>query len=321
MQKPQNQSILPKNPEDAKAFHAPDSFAEPLEVIHFKPSHEETSIIGTDVSSMKIGETKQGILLAVRGAIVWNVHHKYHYLRLGPFLFHITEDNKKKILNLLRQYQNDLPVALLASDFFHLQTRIAGVLERWIQSNLCSVYSNSLILMDGSLTARNPETPGSIITSFLRAARNKANVVLAFSKFSRVNFNGQSLTEIADKENPPCLVKINGFFEDIGGFMVLGDVYVAKFSENAICFRLDVDKDLLPSCVLDAVQRLLGNDMFHHGHGYPETLRLAHIYSTFTANEVIGMQHYLEKERELRIKIKPDIRRLLFGPFGKGMET
>jgi len=47
---------------------------------------------------------------------------------------------------------------------------------------------------------------------------------------------------------------------------------------------------------------------------------LAHIYCTFTANEVIAMQRYLEHERALKISIKPNIRRLLFGPFGKGPE-
>lgn len=320
MQKPQKHNILSKNPVNKPTFK-PQMFAEPFGVIHFQPSYKDTSIVGTDVSSIKIGETKQGTLLAIRGAIVWNIHHRYHYLRLGPFLFHVTEDNKKQILNLLSQYQNDLPVELIASDSFHLQTRIAGILERWIQSNLCSTCSDSLILMDGSLTAKNPDTPESIVSNFLRAARARANVVLAFSKFSHVNFNGQSLTEIAERENPPCLVRVNGIFENSNGLKLLGSVYAAKFNDDAFCFRLDVDKDLLSSRVLDAVQRLLGNDMFHHGHGYPETLRLAHIYCTFTANEVIGMQRYLEHERELKIMIKPNIRRLLFGPFGKGLEA
>jgi hypothetical protein len=98
-------------------------------------------------------------------------------------------------------------------------------------------------------------------------------------------------------------------------------VYVASFSDDDVCFRLDVDKNLQQSQVLDAVQRLLANDVSNHGHGYPETLRLAHIYSTFTANEVIGMQRYLEHEQMLKISPRPNIRRLLFGPFGKGPDV
>ena len=107
----------------------------------------------------------------------------------------------------------------------------------------------------------------------------------------------------------------------MGNFKLLGNVYVARFSNDDICFRLDTDKSLQQPEILDAVERLLGNDVFPHGLGYPETLRLAHIYSTFTANEVIGMQRYLEQEQELKLAVKPNIRRLLFGPFGKGQEV
>jgi hypothetical protein len=299
----------------------PRSYAGSFELIPLRPLREDASIVGVDVSSIRIGETVDGVLLAVRGAVVWNAHHVYRYLRLGPFLFHVTENNKKQIFSLLRKYQNDLPIELAASDFVHLQTRIASVLERWIQLNLCSTSSNTLILLDGSLTAGTPDTPESVVAKILQMARIRANKVLAFSKFSRMRFNGQALTEIALKGTSPCLVKVDDFLEGTSNFKLLGNVYVARFSDEDICFRLDVDKDLQRSQFLDAVQRLLGNDVFHHGYGYPETLRLAHIYSTFTANEVIGIQRYLEHERELKISVKPNIRRLLFGPFGKGPEV
>jgi hypothetical protein len=307
--------------DDADVLLNPRSRAGSFEVIPLRPLREDTSVVGVDVSSIRIGETTDGVLLAVRGAAVWNVHHVYRYLRLGPFLFHITENNKNQIFGLLRKYQNDLPIELAASDFVHLQMRIASVLERWIQSNLCSKCSNTLILLDGSLTAGTPDTPESVVAKILQTAKIRANTILAFSKLSRIRFNGQVLTEIALNGTSPCLVKVSDFLGGTGNFKLFGNVYVARFSDDDICFRLDVDKDLQRSQVLDAVQRLLGNDVFHHGYGYPETLRLAHIYSTFTANEVIGMQRYLEHERELKISVKPNIRRLLFGPFGKGPEV
>ncbi|HVP41039.1 MAG TPA: hypothetical protein VMS95_03715 [Candidatus Krumholzibacteriaceae bacterium] len=307
--------------DDSYVLFDPSSHVASFEIIPLCPVHAETSVVGVDVSSIRIGETVDGVLLAIRGAVVWNVHHMYHYLRLGPFIFHVTENNKKQIFSLLRKYQNDLPIELAASDFVHLQTRIASVLERWIQLNLCSASSNTLILLDGSLTAGTPDAPESVVAKILQTARTKANTILAFSKFSRIRFNGQALTEIALKGASPCLVKVDDFLEGMSNFKLLGNVYVARFSDEDICFRLDVDRDLQWSQVLDAVQKLVGNDVFHHGHGYPETLRLAHIYSTFTANEVIGMQRYLEHERELKISVRPNIRRLLFGPFGKGPEV
>lgn len=317
----QRQQIDLAKPDDTDILFNPNSNAESFEVIPLSPLREDTAVAGVDVSSIRIGETADGVLLAVRGAVVWNAHRTYRYLRLGPFLFHVTESNRKQIFSLLRKYQDDLPIELAASDLVHLQTRISSVLERWIQSNLCSTCSNTLILLDGSLTAGTPDTPESVVAKFLQVARARANRVLAFSKFSRVRFNGKTLTQIALEGNSPCLVKVDGFLEGTSNFKLLGDVYVARFSDDDICFRLDVDKALQRSQVLDAVQRLLGNDVPNHGYGYPETLRLAHIYSTFTANEVIGMQRYLEHEQDLRISVKPNIRRLLFGPFGKGLEV
>ena len=65
----------------------------------------------------------------------------------------------------------------------------------------------------------------------------------------------------------------------------LGDVYVAKFRSNGFSFRLDIDKRAPTEEKIDAVQKVIGNDLVFQS--YPESLRLAHIYSTFTANDVI----------------------------------
>jgi hypothetical protein len=289
-------------------------------VIPLQPLHGDTTVAAVDVSSIRVGETSEGLLLAVRGAVVWKNHRTYRYVRLGPFLFHITEGNRRQIFDLLRRYQQDVPVELVASDFIHLQTRVAAVLERWVQSNLCSTFSNALILFDGSLTAGTSEAPEGVVTRILRTARSRENRILAFSKSSRLHVDGRSLADVALDASPPCLVKVDGPLEGTSGLKLLGNVYVARLSDDAVCFRLDVDKELQQPQVLDALQRLLANDLPNGGYGYPETLRLAHIYSTFTANEVIAMQRYLELERELKISIKPNIRRLLFGPFGKGPE-
>ena len=306
-------------PCDKGALSLSSAGAMSLEVIPIQPLREEVPVAAVDVSSIRVGETEEGILIAVRGAIVWNTQHKYRYLRLGPFLFHITEENKSRIFNLLRKYHFDFSDEGSAPDFARLQTRIASIFERWIQMNLCVASSNSLILLDGSLTAGTSDTPESIISKLLKTARTRVNTVLAFSKFSRLHFNGHCLTDVTRKHNPPCLVKINGLWEPrVGSFRLLGNVYVARLGEGAVSFRLDVDKELQQSQAVAAVQRLLGNDLVYQG--YPETLRLAHIYSTFTASEVIGMQRYLVQQRGLQILVKPNLRRLLFGPFGKGPE-
>ena len=98
----------------------------------------------------------------------------------------------------------------------------------------------------------------------------------------------------------------------------MGRINVAKLSNSSCTFRLDVDANLSESEAIEAVQALLGNDLIQSS--YPETLRLAHIYSTFTAAEVLGIQRYVAQESNLKIIHRPNIRRILFGRFGKGPE-
>ena len=66
--------------------------------IPIKPDHQETLIAAVDTSTIKIGETSTGIIVAIRGAITWRQNHCYKYTRLGPFIFHITEENKNAAL-------------------------------------------------------------------------------------------------------------------------------------------------------------------------------------------------------------------------------
>ena len=158
LEKLHGQQVKPSFTEQAKepcnnGLLLPNPELVSFEAIRVIPIRESIPVAAVDVSSIRIGETDEGILLAVRGAIVWNNQHKYRYLRLGPLLFHLTDENKNHVFNLLRKYQFDFSEEISAPDFAHLQTRITSIFERWIQMSLCDVSSNSLILLDGSLTA------------------------------------------------------------------------------------------------------------------------------------------------------------------------
>lgn len=93
---------------------------------------------------------------------------------------------------------------------------------------------------------------------------------------------------------------------------------MSKLASSTCAFRLDIDREISQEQQVEAVQRLLGNDILFYG--YPETLRLAHIYSTFTATEVVGIQRFITKQCKIAIINRPNIRRILFGTFGKGPE-
>ena len=63
--------------------------------------HQEVTIAAVDTSTIKIGETDTGIIIAIRGATVWKKNRNYLYQRFGPLIFHITEENKNAVYNNL----------------------------------------------------------------------------------------------------------------------------------------------------------------------------------------------------------------------------
>ncbi len=294
-----------------------------IKPIPIKPIKDETPIIAVDVSSLKLGETEIGILCVIRAAIVWKQKQQYRYLRLGPFPFHITEENKNEVYYLFRQYSFlERPTLdyTNALSLMYAPTRLGSLLERWVQMGIAVQTRNSLILWDGSLTAGTQDFPVAVMSQLLETARNRFNTILAFTKNTRLRLFGHCLTDYMNRCKPPCLLEMNGHPISLSDALhLLGNIYVAKLGEGNCSFRLDIDRKLSVEKAVEAAARLAGNDVLLQS--YPETLRLAHIYSTFTANEVIGIQRFLARTNRLRIVPKPNVRRLLFGPFGKGPEN
>jgi hypothetical protein len=289
-----------------------------IETIPLEPLMDERPVAAIDVSSIRIGETETGVLCAIRGAIVWKEKNRYKYHRLGPFPFHITEQNKNEIYKLFRSHHFEISEDIRTPSLINMQARIGNLLERWLQLEIsCSAY-NTIILWDGSMTAGMIDSPVEEMSRLLEIARNRLSIVLAFSKNTNLRFSGYKLTDLAEKALPPCLLQINGFPLLSGPVLLLGDIYVAKLTPGVCSFRLDIDKKVPQDRGIEAVQSLLGSDLLIQS--YPETLRLAHIFSTFTATEVIGIQRFIAQQYGLKIVARPNVRRLLFGPFGKGSE-
>jgi hypothetical protein len=91
---------------------------------------------------------------------------------------------------------------------------------------------------------------------------------------------------------------------------------VARLNKANLAFRLDIDKETPVEQRMAAIQKLIGNDLYTQS--YPETLRLSHILCTFTANEVLAIKHFITRNHGIQIINRPDMHKLLFGPFSKG---
>ncbi|HEY9753582.1 MAG TPA: DNA double-strand break repair nuclease NurA [Oculatellaceae cyanobacterium] len=286
--------------------------------IMLKPNHQETTIAAVDTSTIKIGETSTGMIVAIRGATTWKQNGAYRFTRLGPFIFHITEENKNQVYNVLEHAYFTLTFDgnhQSAPNIMQMPTRIASLLERWLQTMLAKTVQNGIILFDGSLMAGTIDTPIQRLKEILSYARRNGSTVLAFSKATTLRTNGYLITDQLPSHEPPYLLETSGLhFKP--PTTILGDVYVARLNKASFAFRLDIDKELPSQERMEAVQRLLGNDLYTQS--YPETLRLSHILCTFTANEVLAIKHFITRKHGIQIINRPDMHKLLFGPFSKG---
>jgi hypothetical protein len=285
-----------------------------LKLIELIPLENYSSIVGVDVSSIKIGELNDGTLCAVRGAIVWKEKLDYHYLKCGPLIFYINEKTFRSFLERLEPSR-----AIISSNPLAIKilSKLRNFLERWIQSQVCSSFKDSIILFDGSLTANSSDSLAEHLEEALSIARKNKNIVLAFSKSTKLCFQGKKITRLAEGLNPPYLIDIDDLIVNQTPscpIELLGRVYVANLTQGGFAFRLDIDRKVPIEEGILAVEKLVYRDLMENG--YPETLKLAHVLSTFTANEVIGIQGYITKKYGLKTFLKVNLRRSLFGPYG-----
>ncbi len=286
-----------------------------LKKVKLHPVVDGTPVFGIDTSSIELGETHDGILCAVRGSVVWRYENRYQYTRYGPFIFHVTESNRHILYNKLRQTYFGSKDSVSAPNLWLMPDRIRNFLERWLQKLVCQSCRNSLILWDGSLTAWTFDSPVSILSEMLQIARDRGNIVLAFSKKTRLYVANRRIADLIDDEETPCLLKVDDAIRLQYGnnACFFGRVYAAKLAPGCFSFRLDIDRKIPEGEGISAVGRLIGNDLVIES--YPETLRLAHITTRFSASEVIGMQRYIAENYGMRIVGKPNIRQVLFGPY------
>ena len=165
--------------------------------IPIKPDHQETLIAAVDTSTIKIGETSTGMIVAIRGAITWRQNQSYKYTRLGPFIFHITEENKNALYNTLEHAYFSTSYGAshqAAPNIMQMPMRLAGLLERWLQTMLAKTLNHGVILFDGSLIAGTIDTPVQRLKEILGYARRNDSTVLAFSKATTLRANGILIT-------------------------------------------------------------------------------------------------------------------------------
>ena len=284
-------------------------------------TEDSCPVVAVDVSSVRVGESEGGLIYSLRGAIVWREESGYNFTRCGPLTFHLN-DAIARFLNKRAGASQALLYSAWSPMSERVLSRLRNTLERWMQKLACTWLSKGLLLIDGSLTAGTPDNPAVYLDELLTRSRENRSTTIAFSKNTRLCFSGKKITRLLDKATPPCLLNIDQLIAPqfpSTPVRLMGRVYVAKLAPRGLPFRVDIDRQVSEDVALAAVGQLVNSDLLDQG--YPETLRLAHILSTFTANEILAIQRHLSIEYGLHLAPRLSLRRSLFGPYGTSMEA
>ncbi len=286
------------------------------DIIPLTPKPSTKPVAAIDTSTIKLGELEDGSLCAIRGAIVLLENHRYRYIRYGPLVFSVrsfpTRDDFAQLG--IAPALNELNVECLLK-------RVRDTFERWLQFSINRTLRNAFVLLDGSLTAGTSDNASRELERTLSAARQARNLIIAISKNTKLRIGEKSITNLLDTFKKPCLLDVDAQIvrQFSHSLRFLGRVFVGKLASSGFPFRIDVDRNAETETILDGFHELIGTEIVDQG--YPETLRIAHILSTFTATDVLAIQAFAAARFGIHLIPKAVLRRSLFGPFGTGWES
>ena len=286
------------------------------DIIPLTPKPSTKPVAAIDTSTIKLGELEDGSLCAIRGTIVLLENHRYRYIRYGPLVFSVssfpTRDDFAQLG--IAPALNELNVECLLK-------RVRDTFERWLQVSINRTLRDAFVLLDGSLMAGTSGNSSRELERTLNAARQARNLIIAISKNTKLRIGDKPITNLLDTFKKPCLLDIDTQIvrQFSHSLRFLGRVFVGKLANSGFPFRIDVDRYANTEAILDGFHELIGTEIVDQG--YPETLRIAHILSTFTATDVLAIQAFAASRFGIQLIPKTALRRSLFGPFGTGWES
>lgn len=324
-------SLIPDENLDQNDFTIPDSPIEIPKPVEFVPTNSGP-VVAVDCGMARLGETDNGLIIALRAAIVTDKNGKtdVQSLRTGPIFLH----NVNKVDTFYEMGKQlgkpDLFVEIDNSDLStpkptHLKGGVAQDVNRyadrfrnWFERLAQQVAVNQIqdgtFLLDGALTLRTLDTPDIFFTNLARATSEQGNALVAISKRSFLQIQGKEIRFwLNDVPNKICYRELSSLLrQDAFGDRVLGNTYAIRFSPLGLTFRMDV-KAAEGQSDNEAVNKLFSSVLMRAG--YPDILVRAHMHSYFTSSDVIQLQAQASAQYDLLPQGEVDLSGI-FGPFG-----
>ncbi len=265
-----------------------------------RPVQEKMIVAAVDSSSVKLGETEEGALYAVKCGVAMALDRRaLMHFRIGPILFYLSENTARN-----SELEGRLARAVLCDD--DLAKRLIRIrAERAIQTELSNHFANSIILVDGSLRMSVFEDRDRSIRKISESCVLRRNILIGISKGTRLKPVERAAAPLLMVPGPACL-DVDAIVKSLIRNTV-GTSLMVRFDASGPVLRTDI----LADDSEDALGKLVGNDIV--AGGYPETLRLAHYISTFTSTEMTCLRSHVLNNYDVSELAAEDIRRTLLG--------
>jgi hypothetical protein len=289
-------------------------------------------VVAIDSGIIRLGETQDGLIIALRGCAA--ILDKQGQVRLNLFRsgpLYLRNRDKLEILHLMGCHlgkedffiaideSTNVPQAVkrgVAEDSHQYGDRFRNWFERLIQWEAVSSISNGVILLDGALTLRTRDTPQIFLERLAERASDCGNALVAISKQSRLQVNETPITFLLD-DHPGrvCYRPVSPILQQqdpTRAERVLGNIYVARLSPVGPSFRIDI-KHARGQSDDEALNQFFSSCLMRVG--YPDILVRAHTHSYFTRADVLELQAQVRSRFGLEPKGDVDLS-TIFTPFG-----
>ena len=291
-------------------------------------------IAAVDVGMAKLGETPQGVVIALRGALVVDAPSGSTVSRYysGPLYL----DNARKAETLFalgRQLSQDdyyvevdradpdrpQPIRVrdgVADNARHYADRFRSWFERKIQADACVAVQDGTVCFDSSLTLSTRDCPNAYLRGLVARAHGQGNSVVAVSKQSELEVMGKSVRWWLDDAPPmPCRRALSPLIRQDSSARaarILGQTHAVRFAAAApSAFRVDVCA--APGVTDDeAIERFYASTRVRGF--YPDILVRAHMHATIPRSAVWSLQ--AQARRVYGVICRADVSlQAVFGPF------
>jgi NurA domain-containing protein len=264
-----------------------------------RPIKENALVAAIDSSSVKIAETEEGSLYGIKcGIAMAYAGRAIMHFKIGPVLFYLSESTIQD-----SELEDRLSrLVLLDDDFAKRLVRVRA--ERAVQKELASHFTNSIILVDGSLKASVFEDRERSLGKIAESCVLGKNMMIGISKGTKLKVLDRVAAPLT-KVPGPAYIEIDVIIKSLIRNTV-GSNSMVKLEKSGPVLRADIVGDRSESLGM-----LLGNDPM--AGGYPETLRLAHYISTFTSTEMTCLRSHVLNSYDVTELAADDIRSMLLG--------